>query len=69
MIAIVCFGAASAQIVLDTLDNRRYYPLELGNERHYTSIAFQTPIPSYLRVRIIDDTSANGKQYFKSRSE
>jgi hypothetical protein len=69
LMALAFFSTAQAQIVPDTLDNRRYFPLEVGNEWHYTSIAFISPIPSYQRLKIVADTIADGKRYFKSQSE
>jgi len=58
-------AAAHAQVIPDTLDNRRYFPLGVGNEWQYVETDFHSAIPSYQRHRIIADTLVDGKQYFK----
>ena len=70
--AVLAFGLcvdAVGQSLPDTLDNKRYYPLEVGNEWQYTETAWITPIPTYHRSRIVSDTTANGHHYFKRLSE
>lgn len=70
LFTFILFSSAKAQIRPDTLDNRRYYPLEVGNEWQYTSIPSQgAPIPSYQRITIVADTIINNKQYFQQHRE
>ncbi len=61
---MVC-AAAHAQVIPDTLDNRRYFPLAVGNEWQYVETAFITPIPSYQRRRIVSDTLVHDRLYYK----
>ncbi|MEM8485569.1 MAG: T9SS type A sorting domain-containing protein [Bacteroidota bacterium] len=57
------------QIIPDTLDNRRYYPLEVGNEWQIVENAFASAISTFRRTRITGDTLVAGRQYFKSKFE
>ena len=51
-------------VVADTLDWRRYYPLEIGNTWEYSGIGGA----AHLLIRsIVGDTMANGYQYFVRR--
>ncbi|MDZ4701662.1 MAG: T9SS type A sorting domain-containing protein [Rhodothermales bacterium] len=51
-------------VVADTLDWRRYYPLEIGNTWEYTGI---DGAPNQLIRTIVGDTVANGYRYFVRR--
>jgi hypothetical protein len=51
-------------VVVDTLDWRRYYPLEIGNTWEYTGI---DGAPNQLIRTIVGDTVANGYRYFVRR--
>jgi len=63
------FSVAQAQTIPDTLDNRRYFPLEVGNEWHYEIYAFASAIKTYQRVKIVADTMADNRHYFKMQNE
>lgn len=60
---------AVGQVMPDTLDNRRYFPLAVGNEWHMVEFAFASPIATYRRLNIVADTVVNDRRYFKSISE
>lgn len=53
-------AAQDAAVVTDTLDWRRYYPLEVGNTWEYGGLNDHTRT-------IVGDTLANGHQYFVRR--
>lgn len=52
--------------VPDTLDWRRYFPLEVGNQWHYetSSIFFPDPPPFFDRWRVVGDSLVEDKNYF-----
>lgn len=58
-----------SQIIPDTLDNRRYYLLEVGNEWQIAQNAFASAIQTFRRTRITSDTLVAGRQYYKSKFE
>jgi Secretion system C-terminal sorting domain len=60
---MVC-AAAHAQVIPDTLDNRRYFPLAVGNEWQYVEADFNSAIPSYQRRRIVSDTLVHDRHYY-----
>lgn len=61
-------GYAQA-VIPDTLDWRGYYPLQVGNEWHYTETAFITPIPSYYRFQITSDSLVGNSRYYIQKQE
>ena len=66
---LIFCSAAQAQTIPDTLDNRRYFPLAVGNEWHYEIYAFASAIKTYQRVKIVADTIADNRHYFKMQNE
>ncbi|MFK7845227.1 MAG: hypothetical protein AB8G77_07995 [Rhodothermales bacterium] len=55
LVMLLCCNDVTGQVLPDTLDNRRYFPLEVGNEWHIVQIAFASPIATYRRLNIIAD--------------
>lgn len=69
LLPLLLASSATAQVVSDTLDPRRYYPLEVGNEWQYVHQSFIGGIQTWSRSRIIADSVANGRRYFRLSDE
>ncbi|NNE47817.1 MAG: T9SS type A sorting domain-containing protein [Rhodothermales bacterium] len=60
----IAVSATAQDVIPDTLDARRYHPLEVRNEWHWTTTDFLFPVPSYERATVVGDTIANNRKYF-----
>ncbi|MEZ4702793.1 MAG: T9SS type A sorting domain-containing protein [Rhodothermales bacterium] len=65
MALLLSAGAAQGQIIRDTLDHRRYFPLAVGNEWQYEGHGFASAIPFYERKRVVADTLVGDRRYFR----
>ncbi len=63
-VLVINIGEVAGQVVEDTLDASRYFPMEVGNEWHYRTVNQPFEPDEFATWKIEGDTLLNSQDYF-----